>query len=116
MRFQKSRRRLGIRGIPFEGKTVVLKEPVKKSKRYTDLEATLDPYGFHPTVSSANLQLKLDPGQEAKEPFKCNEWFDITQPGAYSLVVMRELWGWNYGFVTSNLATILDPRANNRSY
>lgn len=78
--------------------------PVKKSKKYTDLESTLD-QNRPPAPTAATGGLQLVPREETKVTFKVNEWFDVEKAGTYSLVVMRQLWGWNYGFVVSNPLT-----------
>lgn len=78
--------------------------PVAKSKKYIDLEATLDPSRPEP-VDNAVGKVQLAPEEEYTVSFKVNDWFTIEKEGTYSLLVMRGISGWNYGIAISNLTT-----------
>lgn len=82
--------------------------PVAKSKAVEEFEASIGKVSDLPISGSGRSPTRIKPGEtsETQEVLRLNDWFKVDKEGTYFLVVMRQLWSWDKGFMISNMAKI----------
>lgn len=58
-----------------------------------------------PPIIPSRFGTIIRPGDEVKDMFTINDWFEINREGIYSIIVMRKLDSWEDGFAISNLVS-----------